>query len=76
LQSFNMNANQISSISDDISNLAKVKTISLIDNKITTLPTSMSRMTELKMINLKGNPISDTEKEKIKKDIPKARLIF
>jgi Leucine-rich repeat (LRR) protein len=45
----------------------------IVENKIAKLPKSMKN---LKSLNLKGNPISDLEKVRLKKELPNCEIDF
>ncbi len=68
--------NQIESLSADIQNLKYLQELNLRGNAIRTLPSEMSQLKNLQVLNLADNPISETEKNKIRKMLPKCRVYF
>lgn len=57
LQKLNIFDNQITTIPDSISNLAKLKQLNIYDNKITIIPDSLAKLTNLKEFYLNNNQV-------------------
>lgn len=67
----------ISNISCRITELSKVSYLYLRDNHITELPECIKELSNtIKYLELSGNNISKEEQEKIKKWLPKTKIIF
>lgn len=69
LITLDLSDNQIATISANIADLSNLQILDLSNNKITNLPDELSKL-PLSSLKLTGNPISSSEKEKIKKLLP------
>ncbi len=68
--------NQIESLSANIQNLTYLQELNLRNNNLSTLPAEMAQLKNLQMLNLADNPISDSEKARIQKMLPKCKIYF
>jgi Leucine-rich repeat (LRR) protein len=76
LVSLDLHDNQLESLPDSIGKLTNLKRLWLRYNKLTSLPDSIENLTNLKELNLGKNPISDEEKERIKKLLPNTYISY
>jgi len=68
--------NQLEVLSADIKNLTYLQELNLRDNNLTQLPTEIKQLKHLQVLNLAGNPIEDTEKDRIREMLPHCRVYF
>ncbi len=68
--------NQIPNLPSEIGKLEKLIGFDLSSNKLNKLPNEIGNLFNLKLLVLEGNPISDTEKEKIRKLLPNCEITF
>lgn len=71
-----MKNNLLSTIPPQINKLRKLEELYLGINNITTLPEEIGDLENLKELDLRGNPISNTEKQRIRKLLPKVSVRF
>lgn len=71
-----LGGNQLGGIPAEVLILKKLVMLDLSDNLIRELPKELSNLTSLQILNLKGNPLSTSEQEKIKKDFPQLNPQF
>jgi Leucine-rich repeat (LRR) protein len=68
--------NELESLPDSIGNLKNLWMLDLAYNKLTSLPKSIGKLKELNRLSLVKNPMSDEEKERIRKLLPNTRIYF
>ncbi|OQX98400.1 MAG: hypothetical protein B6I24_05425 [Bacteroidetes bacterium 4572_128] len=61
---------------NEISKLKNLEKLYLYGNKITFLPNSIKNLKNLKILEIWNNKLSFSEKEKIKKLLPKTKITF
>ena len=61
---------------DYINYLSNLKEFDLTYNQLTSLPESIGKLTNLERLDLRNNPMSDEEKERIKKLLPNTYISF
>ncbi len=71
-----LSSNEISKLPESIGKLTKLEYLSLSDNMLRELPNNIGNLTKLKTLYLIGNPISNQEKERIKKALPNCQIFF
>ena len=76
LEELNLNYNNLTSLPYSIGNLKNLERLYLHDNKLTSLPESIANLKNLRYLDLEYNPISDEEKERIKKLLPNTKIYF
>ena len=72
----NLSHNKLEVLNRRFGFAAKLVELDLSYNQLTKLPESFWQLRQLRYINLEGNPISEKEKERIKKMCAKAVIIF
>jgi Leucine-rich repeat (LRR) protein len=73
----NLDRNPLTALPDSLGRLSNLTWLRLNQNRLTALPTDLSGLAQnLKTLYLMGNPIPDSEKERIRKALPKCRVIF
>lgn len=72
----NLSHNQITSLHRRLGDAKSLIELDLSHNRIEKLPTTLYKLRNLKILDLRGNSISEKEQEKIKKMIPKAKILF
>ena len=68
--------NWLTSLPESIGNLKNLGVLWLAENQLKSLPKSIGNLTNLKELYLYNNPISDEEKERIKKLLPNTKIYF
>jgi len=68
--------NLLTVVPKEIGNLTNLKQLDLSRNKLTFLPKEMANLTNLKSLYLIDNNFSETEKEKVRKILPKCKVVF
>jgi Leucine-rich repeat (LRR) protein len=68
--------NKLEEVPESIGNLTNLTYLNLSRNGLTSLPESIGKLTNLVRLDLFGNPISDEEKERIKKLLPNTNILF
>lgn len=68
--------NQIETLSADIKKLTYLQELNLRDNQLTQLPAEIKELKNLRTLTLTGNPIEDSEKDKIREMLPKCNVYF
>jgi Leucine-rich repeat (LRR) protein len=76
LTKLNLSHNNIGVLNRRFGFATKLVELDLSHNQITKLPETFWQLRELLYLNLEGNPISDQEKENIKKMLPKTVIVF
>ena len=76
LQLLELSHNNIKVLPAEISKLINLEKILYWNNGITTLPEEIGKLKDLKELQLNKNPISDSEKAKIKKLLPNTKITF
>lgn len=72
----NLSHNNIDVLNRRFGFATKLVELDLSHNQLTKLPETFWQLRQLRYINLEGNPISDKEKERIKKMLSKAVIVF
>jgi len=75
LKWLNLMWNGLEELPDSIKYLKNLEYLGLVGNKLITLPKSIDKLTNLKKLNLQVNPISASEKERIKKLLPNTIIL-
>ncbi len=76
LEKLNLSHNKIEKVHRRLMYAPKLVELDLSYNNISKLPDTLYRLKKLKTLNLTGNPISEKELKKIKKTLPKVKVIF
>lgn len=77
LQYLNADRNKLTALPTSLGALSSLKWLRLNNNQITALPRDLSGLaSSLRRLYLKGNPIPDSEKERIRQALPKCEVIF
>ena len=76
LKKLYLSKNQIREIPESIGNLSNLKKLYLRNNQIKKIPESIGNLSNLQRLDLGGNPLSNSEKEKIKKLLPNTDIWF
>jgi hypothetical protein len=71
-----LNFNQIKSLPKEIGNLSKLLYLELGNNQLTSLPEEIMYLTSLQELHIERNNLSETEKQRIKKLLPKCIIHF
>ena len=73
----NADRNQLTAIPAPLGKMSTLKWLRLNDNRIPALPNDLSGLAMgLQRLYLRGNPIPDAEKERIRKALPNCQVIF
>lgn len=73
----NADRNKLTSLPSDLGRLPALKWLRLNGNQLTALPSDLSGWSKsLKRLYLKGNPLSDAEKDRIRKALPECEVFF
>jgi hypothetical protein len=76
LTNLNLNVNQLSSLPSEFGQLTNLTILNLNGNQLSSLPPEFRKLTNLTSLDLRDNPIIQAEQEKIKKLLPKCKIIF
>lgn len=76
LKNLNLGCNQLDSLPSEIGELQNLEYLDLFRNNITSLPSSIRNLKKLKRLNLIENPISQEERKRIRKLLPKCDIRF
>jgi Leucine-rich repeat (LRR) protein len=76
LKFLSLSGNKIKIVSTDITNLKNLRILNLAGNQIKMLPEGFSILTNLISLDLSNNPISEDNKQQIKKILPNTKIIF
>jgi len=77
LMYLNLDRNKLTALPPDLGKLSSLKWLRLNGNQLTALPSDVSGWTQnLKRLYLKGNPLPESEKDRIRKALPKCDVIF
>ena len=68
--------NELTTLPESIGNLTNLKVLYLNNNELISLPNSIGKLINLNDLWLQDNPISDEEKERIKKLLPNTKIYF
>jgi Leucine-rich repeat (LRR) protein len=71
-----LNQNEIETLPKEIGNLSSLQVLDLWSNEIDQFPESISQLHQLKKVDLRGININEQAQERIKKQLPKAQLLF
>lgn len=73
----NLDRNKLTSLPDELGRLQSLTWLRLNGNQIKALPADLSGWTKgLKRLYLRGNPLPDAEKERIRKALPNCDIVF
>lgn len=76
LRNLDLSNNQIGLIPDKTVSLRRLYTLNLSNNNLTKLPSDISKLFRLITLNLEGNNFSVEEIERIKKALPRTKIIY
>jgi len=77
LSYLNADRNQLTAIPTPLGRMPTLKWLRLNDNRIAALPDDLSGLSKgLQRLYLRGNPIPEAEKERIRKALPNCQVIF
>lgn len=76
LRYLDLSNNALASVPTSISGLRKLKEVDLSDNSIDKFPVDLKRYQHIKVLRLTGNPLSEEEKERMRKGLRFTQLIF
>lgn len=76
LQKLSLANNELYEVPSTIGKLTRLKELDLSYNKITELPPALAKMNNLKLLRLQGNPMTDEQREKIRKTLPRIAIQF
>jgi Leucine-rich repeat (LRR) protein len=76
LSMLNLSSNRLTTLPKGIEKLQNLIILDLANNKLTTLPKGIEKLQNLTRLYLKNNPINKTERQKIKKLLPKCNIVF
>lgn len=71
-----MNNNQLKELPTEIGELTKLLYLEIGNNKLTSLPEEIKYLTSLQELHIERNNLSETEKQRIKKLLPKCIIHF
>lgn len=71
-----MNNNQLTELPKQIGELTNLLYLEIGNNQLTTLPDEIKYLTNLQELHIERNKLSDKEKERIKKLLPKCVIHF
>ncbi|GMT48737.1 MAG: hypothetical protein IEMM0008_0276 [bacterium] len=76
LTDLRLSSNQLKSVPKELGNLKALTSLWLSSNQLKSVPKELGNLKALTELYLKDNPLSDKEKAKIKKLLPKCRIYF
>ena len=76
LQELYIRESQLTTLPSDIGKLQNLRQLDLSFNKFTALPAEIGSLTKLQTLNLMENTFADAEKDKVRKLLPQARILF
>ncbi len=76
LQILDLSNNKMVSLPKSIIGLSKLEELNLENNQLGSLPPYLYRLRKLKVLKLTGNPLSEREKERIRKELPMVMVSF
>jgi Leucine-rich repeat (LRR) protein len=77
LEYINADRNKLTALPASIGRMSSLKWLRLNNNQLASLPADLSGLaTNLRRLYLKGNPLPDPEKARIKAALPKCEVIF
>jgi Leucine-rich repeat (LRR) protein len=68
--------NQLKALPKTLTGLNKLEELNLENNQLGSLPPYIYRLRKLKVLNLTGNPLSEKEKDRIRKELPLVVISF
>jgi hypothetical protein len=68
--------NQLTALPAEIGELENLEELDLSDNQLTHLPPEIGKLKKLKYLHLGGNPLSQKEKDKIKRLLPRCKIYW
>ncbi len=71
-----LSGNQLYSLPKSIVGLNKLEELNLENNQLGSLPPYLYRLRKLKVLKLAGNPLSEREKDRIRKELPLVMVSF
>ena len=71
-----LDENKLTSLPESIGNLTNLTWLNLRRNQLTRLPESIGNLKNLIWLNLRENKLSQSEKDKIRKQLPNCEIIF
>ncbi|MNL63686.1 Leucine Rich repeats (2 copies) [compost metagenome] len=72
----NVGENKISEISPQIKHLKNIVSLNLANNQLKSLPKEITDLKNLKTLILTGNPMSTTQVEDLRKQMPNTQIYF
>lgn len=76
LKMLDLSNNKIKALPKTITGLNKLEELNLENNQVGSLPPYIYRLRKLKVLNLAGNPLSEKEKDRIRKELPMVVISF
>jgi hypothetical protein len=76
LKMLDLSNNQLKALPKTLTGLNKLEELNLENNQLGSLPPYIYRLRKLKVLNLTGNPLSEKEKDRIRKELPLVVISF
>ncbi len=76
LQILDLSGNKLLGLPKSIIGLSRLEELNLEDNQLGSLPPYLYRLRKLKVLKLSGNPLSEREKDRIRKELPFVMISF
>ncbi len=76
LQILDLSNNQLLALPKSIIGLSRLEELNLENNQLGSLPPYLYRLRKLKVLKLSGNPLTEREKERIRKELPFVMVSF
>lgn len=76
LTSLDASYNSMTGIPAEIGQLTQLQTLNYSYNKISTLPNEIANLKQLKTLNLAGNPLTATQINQLKAELPNTSVVF
>jgi len=76
LQYLYLRGNQLTSLPPEISSLKHLRLLDVSNNRLRIVPSSLSELQDLSELILTGNPLPKTAIEKLRKEMPRTKIVF